>query len=104
MAATTTTRPRKKASAKPSSFLVAENREVRRIAVERGLIREGDKDRAISASINEELLAEAKRQTGGESDAELIEIALATLAVNDNFGEWLIAQRGRLPKDFWTSF
>jgi len=35
-------------------------------------------------------------ETGITSDSELIEAALASLAVADDYAEWLIAQRGRI--------
>jgi Arc/MetJ family transcription regulator len=54
----------------------------------------------VTARMGDRLLAAAKQRTGITSDSELVEIAVANLAVGDDFGEWLLAQRGRLPKDF----
>jgi hypothetical protein len=81
-------------------FLVMKTKEVRRIAKARGLIKKGGKNRMVTARMDDELLAAAKQRTGIASDSELLEIAVATLAVGDEFGEWLLAQRGRLRKDF----
>lgn len=81
-------------------FIVARTRAARELARQQGLIRRGDKNRIISARMNEALVAEASRRTGITSDSELIEVALANLAVGAEFGEWLLAQRGRLPRDF----
>ena len=48
----------------------------------------------------ERLVAAAKERMGMTSDTHLVELALAYLAVGDDFGEWLVAQGGRLPADF----
>lgn len=81
-------------------FLVAKTKEVRRIAEAKGLIAKGGKNRMVSARMKDELLTAAKQRTGIASDSELLEVAVANLAVGDDFGEWLLAQRGRLRKDF----
>jgi hypothetical protein len=81
-------------------FLAAKAEAARRIAQTRGLISKGSKSRRLSVRMSEALMAAAKERTGISSDSELIEAALANLAVDDDFGQWLLAQRGRLPKDF----
>jgi hypothetical protein len=81
-------------------FLVGKTREIRRIAEAKGLIKKGGKNRMVTARMGDRLLAAAKQRTGITSDSELVEIAVANLAVGDDFGEWLLAQRGRLPKNF----
>jgi hypothetical protein len=63
------------------------------VAEERGLAG-GPKRAVVRARMNEALLAEAKRVTGITSDSELVEAALATLAVEDDFMEWLWRQAG----------
>jgi hypothetical protein len=45
-------------------------------------------------------LVAAKGRAGTSSGSEPIETAVASLAVDDDFGRWLLGQRGRLPKDF----
>jgi hypothetical protein len=42
----------------------------------------------------------ARRRTGLRSDSDLINAALAVIAVGDDFGAWLVRQAGRLPEDF----
>lgn len=84
----------------PDPLIAARHAEVRRLARERGLIRRGGKNRIVSARMSEELLAAAKQRTGITSDSELLETAVASLVLGDDFGEWLLTQRGRLPKDF----
>jgi hypothetical protein len=54
----------------------------------------GPKTRIIRARTSLALVDEAKRRTGIRSDTALIEAALAKLATHDDFGEWLISQRG----------
>ncbi len=61
---------------------------------------DGEKTHVLSARLTEALIAAAKERMGITSDTKLVELALASLAVGDNFGEWLIAQGGRLPADF----
>jgi hypothetical protein len=85
---------------KADPFLIAKTKEVKRIAEAKGLIRKGGKNRMVTARMGDDLLAAAKQRTGITSDSELLEIAVANLAIGDDFGEWLLAQRGRLRKDF----
>ena len=63
------------------------------LARQQGLLG-GPKTRVIRARTNPALVDEAKKRTGIQSDTELIEAALAALAVNDHFIDWLIANRG----------
>jgi hypothetical protein len=62
-----------------------------------GLLRE--KTTRISGRVSPALIAEAKRRTGIESDTELIEFALANLALEDNFAEAFEAARGKIDPD-----
>lgn len=57
------------------------------------------KTRRIGGRISPKLVALARRKTGISSDSDLIEAGLLTLATEDEFGRWLIAQAGRLDKD-----
>jgi hypothetical protein len=45
------------------------------------------------------LVQKAKAASGARSDTELIEMALANLAVADQYGDWLLAQRGTVKKE-----
>lgn len=69
-------------------------------AARSGKLLEGDKTHLLSARLNEGLVAAAKERTGITSDTKLVELALASLAVGDDFGEWLVTQGGRLKADF----
>jgi hypothetical protein len=65
-----------------------------------GGLLEGEKTHLLSARLNERLVAAAKEKMGITSDTLLVEVALASLAVGDEFGEWLVTQDGRLKADF----
>jgi hypothetical protein len=57
------------------------------------------KSRRIGGRISPKLVELARRKTGIRSDSDLIEAGLLTLATQDDFGRWLVAQGGRLDKD-----
>lgn len=42
------------------------------------------------------LVARAKERTGIDSDTELIEMALANIAVADDHADWLLSRRGAI--------
>jgi len=44
-------------------------------------------------------VAQAKKRTGVISDTDLIELALANIAVADDYAEWLIARRGTIGRE-----
>jgi hypothetical protein len=45
------------------------------------------------------LVLKAKATSGARSDTELIEMALANLAVADQYPDWLLSQRGTVGKE-----
>jgi hypothetical protein len=50
------------------------------------------------------LVRKAKAASGARSDTELIEIALANLAVADEYPEWLLSQKGTVAKEIDLEF
>jgi hypothetical protein len=82
-----------------NSFDTAKIRRIRELASSKGLIG-GPKRHVLNARLDPHLVAAAKARTGITSDTELAELALARLLVEDDFGEWLLAQGGRLDPDF----
>lgn len=68
-------------------------------AREQGLL-DGPRDHRVSVRIEAPLFAAAKAAAGAQSDSEVVRIALTALAVPDSFGEWLLAQQGRLDEEF----
>jgi len=73
------------------------------IAEQAGLLK-GARTELVRGRMPKALVAKAKGRTGVQSDTELIELALATLAVADEYPAWLIAQRGTLSKDLDLEF
>jgi hypothetical protein len=66
-------------------------------AGEAGLLN-GDRGR-IGARVRRQLVKAAKAQTGIDSDTELLEFALATVALEDSFGPNLVSRAGSIPRD-----
>ena len=47
----------------------------------------------------EALVTRAKRRTGIDSDTDLIEVALANIAVADDYVDWLLSQTGAVGRE-----
>ena len=73
-------------------------REVMIIAEEEGLLR-GERTQVVRGRMPKELVARAKKRTGIDSDTELIEIALAHVAVEDDYADWLLSRRGVIGRE-----
>ena len=73
------------------------------IAEERGLLR-GSRTRMLRGRMPEALVNKAKARTGIKSDTELLEVALAHLAVADDYPEWLLSRRGAVSEDVDIEF
>ena len=58
----------------------------------------------IAGRIRKQLLAAAKARSGIRSDTELLEYALARVALEDDFGRKLVARAGRIPRDINLEF
>jgi len=63
-----------------------------------GLLGEA-KSARIAGRVSAKLVAAAKKRAGLKSDTEVIEIALATLALEDDFGAKLVRRKGSIPRD-----
>lgn len=57
------------------------------------------KNARITGRVSAPLVAAAKKRTGITSDTDVIEMALATLALEDDFGAKLVGRKGAVPKD-----
>lgn len=55
--------------------------------------------KAIGARIPQPLIEAAKARTGLASTTDVVEYALAKLALEDDFGPKLVARKGRVPQD-----
>lgn len=62
------------------------------------------KNKRISGRVSEKLLAAAKKRSALISDNEVIEYALARLAVEENYGERLFRHEGKVPRDLDLEF
>jgi hypothetical protein len=58
----------------------------------------------IAGRIRKQLVNAAKARSGIKSDTELLEYALARVALEDDFGSKLIAREGRVPQDIDLEF
>ena len=67
-------------------------RDVMVIAENEGLLR-GDRTQIVRGRMPEALVARAKKRTGINSDTDLIEVALANIAVADDYADWLLSRR-----------
>jgi hypothetical protein len=67
-----------------------------RAAEERGLL--GAKDRQLGGRFSDALIDEAKRVSGITENTDLLTYALIKVALEDDFGERLLARKGRIPQ------
>lgn len=75
---------------------------VMQAAQESGLL--GEKSGRIGGRVSSALVEQAKRQTGIETDTDLIEFALATVALEDSFAEVFKRSRGKVDPDLKLGF
>lgn len=68
-------------------------RDVVVIAEKKGLLR-GKRTQMIRGIMPEALVKRAKERTGIISNSKLIEVALANIAVADDYSDWLLSKRG----------
>src|SRR5689334_13465034 len=70
-------------------------------AHDRGLLTP-PKGRSIGFRAPVALIEAAKRSTGIDENTELLTFALASLAVEDDFGRRLLSRKGKVPKGTFT--
>jgi hypothetical protein len=75
---------------------------VMQAAEQSGLLSE--KSGRIGGRVSPVLVKQAKRQTGIETDTDLIEFALATVALEDNFAEAFKKSRGKVDPELRLGF
>jgi hypothetical protein len=73
-------------------------RDVMIIAENEGLLG-GERNRVVRGRMPEALVARAKKRTGIDSDTDLMEVALANLAVADNYADWLLSRSGAVSRE-----
>lgn len=72
--------------------------EVMIIAEREGLLR-GERTEVVRGRMPEALVARAKKRTGINSNTDLIEVALANIAVEDDYADWLLSRRGTVSSE-----
>jgi hypothetical protein len=96
----------KPASSKPAAGSRARSSDrieaVIRGAGEAGLLSE--KSGRIAGRISSDLIAQAKRRTGIRSDTELLRFVLASVALEDHFGETFSNLRGTVDRNIDLEF
>jgi hypothetical protein len=86
----------------PEAIAAERRRNVASAAEEAGWL-QGGRDR-VGARIHSRLLAAAKARSGLTSDTDLIEYALARVALEDDFGAKLLELTGSIPADIDLEF
>jgi hypothetical protein len=97
-----------KTQPRAGSRLVASQRRVRinlvmAEAKKVGLIG-GPKNTVIRGRVSSNLVNAAKKRVGVTSDTELLEIALLSLALEDDFGDQLLKRKGSIDPDIDLEF
>lgn len=77
--------------------------EVMTIAEKEGLLA-GERTQIVRGRMPRALVARAKSRTGIHSDTQLLEAALASIAVADDYADWLLSRRGRIPPEVDLEF
>ncbi len=83
---------------RPSVLGSSRLREILVIAEKEGLLR-GERTQVVRGRMPEALVTRAKKRTGINSDTDLIEVALANIAVEDDYAEWLLSRRGAVSRE-----
>jgi len=78
-------------------------RDVMVIAEREGLLH-GERTQVVRGRMPEALVARAKKRTGIDSDTDLIEVALANIAVADDYADWLLSRRGAVDREAELEF
>ena len=73
------------------------------IADRLGLLR-GARTQIVRGRMPEALVRKAKVRSGARTNTELIEMALANLAVADQYPDWLLSQRATVDKEIDLEF
>ena len=59
----------------------------------------GGDNSALGARVPSRLLTQAKERSGISSTTDLVEYALAKVALEDDFGRRLVARKGTIPRE-----
>jgi DNA-binding transcriptional MocR family regulator len=89
---------------KPAEIVVSKARveATMQAARQSGLL--GEKGGRIGGRVSPALIKQAKRQTGIQTDTDLIEFALATVALEDHFADAFKESRGKIDPNLKLGF
>ena len=96
-------RPANRGRSRRSYFHQSNFNEVLVMAEREGLL-DGGRTQVVRGRMPEALVTQAKKRTGIQSDTDLIEIALANIAVGDDYADWLLSQRGTIDPEVDLEF
>lgn len=86
-----------------SKFRSRKFQDVLAMAEQEGLLR-GGRTQIVRGRMPEALVSQAKKRTGIRSDTDLIEVALANIAVGDEYAEWLLSREGTIDPEVDLEF
>jgi hypothetical protein len=93
----------KREHSRRSSFRRSKFKEVLVMAEREGLLT-GGRTQIVRGRMPEALVSQAKKRTGIKSDTDLIEIALANIAVGDDYADWLLSRQGTIDPEVDLEF
>lgn len=96
-------RPAKRERSRRSYFRQSKFKEVLVMAEQEGLL-DGGRTQVVRGRMPQALVSQAKKRTGIQSDTDLIEIALANIAVGDEYADWLLSRRGTIDTEVNLEF
>ncbi len=96
-------RSRQRGSVRLDAARPGKLREVMTIAEQEGLL-SGARTQVVRGRMPRALVARAKKRTGIDSDTALLEVALANIAVADDYAGWLLSRRGGIPAEVELGF
>src|ERR1700691_2836794 len=96
-------RPAKRERSRRSHFRQGKFKELLVMAEREGLLDVG-RTQVVRGRMPEALVSQAKKRTGIQSDTDLIEVALANIAVGDDYADWLLSQRGTIDPEVDLEF
>jgi hypothetical protein len=74
------------------------------VMAERDGLLSGGRTQVVRGRMPEALVAQAKKRTGIKSDTDLIELALANIAVGDEYADWLLSRQGTIDPEVDLEF
>lgn len=74
------------------------------VMAEREGLLAGGRTQIVRGRMPEALVSKAKKRTGIKSDTNLIEVALANIAVGDEYADWLLSRRGTIDPEVDLEF